>query len=830
MGRSRSSFRTLLREAIILPLIFTFILSGLFIWQIQKLQQSSRLVSHSDHVIAKANILLRMQIDAQSSIRGYIITKEKKYLIPYEYNASIYNTYSEELLYLTSDDQEQNQLIAHTIGLTEKWFIYAEEVLRSISKGSHGADQITKVATYDLISQIRKNFEIIIDKEESLRNKRVQNDRKTVELATLICISAAALLGIIIFLYSRDIIRKLTTSFESNVRELEKSERRYERASVATRDLIWEWDQEKNAVIWNDAISTEYGYLPSTVENTVEWWTSKIHPDDYKEFFESIRRAVKDKSFNWMAEYRFARADGSYAEVLNRGVLEYNHDQISRVTGAMQDVTLTRSESKKRKEAEAIRDIFFNLPDLLLGVSDHNGYFTKLNESWEKTLGFTLEEILNRPWIEFVHPEDKELSLLERDHIYSGREKANIFVNRFKTKDGGYVWLHWVAEARGQETYFFATDITKLKMVEEEVESSREQLQLITNRIPDFIAYIDRELCYQFVNRAYESWLRRPYSDILGKPTKEVLDAQTFEKSYPHMLKVLEGEACRFENTIHDQDGALKYVDVEYVPDHDYKTGKVRGFILIAHDTTESKRTEKELKNALAIKDIFLSVASHELKTPLTTLQLQHQLAKRRAFLTDGSVDKEVVCKLLDHSEKSIGRLTRLIDDMLDVSRISTGKLKLRKEQFDLCELAREVMDRMQPLFLQEGIQGSTDCEGVIVGEWDRFRIEQVVSNLINNAIKYGGKSPVIIKVRKDEDSAYLSVVDHGPGISQEDQERIFQRFERAAEDASGLGLGLYICQEIISIHHGKILIESDVGKGASFIIKIPLHDGSQDN
>lgn len=828
MPKSQSLFKKLLRQAIILPLVFTFVLSIVFIWQIQRLQTSSRLVAHSNNVIAKSNDLLKMLIDAQSSVRGYMITKEKKYLFPYDINKSRFKEKAQDLLKLTADNPEQIGVLTETVNLSDKWFLYAEEILENAEKGFFKAETGVKLATYEIVTKIKQNFEEVITREEDIRNKRIRNDSRTVELATMICISAAALLGIVIFLYSRDIIQKLNASFKKNLNELEDSEARYQRASLATRDLIWEWDLKKNTIVSNEVISSEYGHDPLVVEDSIRWWNFRIHPEDYKRVFQEVAEAIKHKQNYLTSEYRFQRADGTYADVWNRGIIEYHLGQATRITGAMQDLTSLRQENQKRLEAEAVRDIFFNIPDLLLGVASREGYFIRLNESWKKILGYSMEELLGRPWVDFVHPDDVDASLFEKDRLNSGEgNNTEIFVNRYQNKEGKYVWLHWVTEARKEGIYFFATDITKLKEIEMAVESSREQLQLITNRIPAFISYVDLHLRYQFVNRAYEQWLGKPLDKIIGIPVKDILDAKTYEKSLPNMEKVLRGEPCRFENTIFDQNGELKYVDVEYVPDFDIRANSVRGFILIAHDTTERKKTEKDLKGALAVKDTFLSVASHELKTPLTTLQLQHQLARRRGVKDNGDIDREVVMKLLDQSEKSIGRLNRLIDDMLDVSRISTGKLRLRLESFDLCDLAREVLERMQPLLQQENVEVSLDCHGEVLGVWDRFRIEQVLSNLMNNALKYGKKTPIKIQVSQDQGDAYFSVQDHGPGISREDQARIFQRFERAAEDLSGLGLGLFICQEIVDRHHGKILIESELGKGAKFIVRLPIEDQS---
>jgi signal transduction histidine kinase len=163
---------------------------------------------------------------------------------------------------------------------------------------------------------------------------------------------------------------------------------------------------------------------------------------------------------------------------------------------------------------------------------------------------------------------------------------------------------------------------------------------------------------------------------------------------------------------------------------------------------------------------------------------------------------------------------------MLDVSRIRTGKLLLEKDQHDLFEITRFVIERMAVQFQASGIDLPTIRHSEAVeGKWDRFRLEQVITNLLTNAIRYGQGKPIEIDIRKVNDRAILSVKDQGYGISKQDQHRIFDRFERAinASEVSGMGLGLFITKEIIKAHQGEISVESEPGKGAIFIVDLPL-------
>ncbi len=236
-------------------------------------------------------------------------------------------------------------------------------------------------------------------------------------------------------------------------------------------------------------------------------------------------------------------------------------------------------------------------------------------------------------------------------------------------------------------------------------------------------------------------------------------------------------------------------------------------------------KAQAELQQAVQIRDEFMSIASHELKTPLTSLMLQSQMRKRNLRKADpAAFTLERLAKMFDTDERQIQRITRLIDDMLDISRISSGKLSMNIEQFDLCELIRDLVERSSEQFVAAGCLVKFEVCQSAVGSWDRFRIEQVVMNLLTNAMRYGAGKPIVIRVKLDQDRARIVVHNQGRGIAKEDHERIFQRFERAVSgnEISGLGLGLYIVRQIMEAHHGSIRVESELDQGATFIVELP--------
>lgn len=223
-----------------------------------------------------------------------------------------------------------------------------------------------------------------------------------------------------------------------------------------------------------------------------------------------------------------------------------------------------------------------------------------------------------------------------------------------------------------------------------------------------------------------------------------------------------------------------------------------------------------EAKRALELREEFLSTCSNELKTPLTALKLQVQLAKRQS--------ESAVNGLLEMCEAQIGRIERLVDDMIDVTRIQSGTLTLKPTQFDLRGLVADVLDSLRPRFAAAGVEVQFPEGLSVLGTWDPDRIEQVIEALLANAIRYGSKKPVTISLRQMGDGAILEIQDRGIGIPREKLPKIFDRFERAAPSQyyGGLGLGLYIARRVVEAHGGAISVTSELGQGSTFKVVLP--------
>ncbi|WP_158501586.1 ATP-binding protein [Vitiosangium sp. GDMCC 1.1324] len=379
----------------------------------------------------------------------------------------------------------------------------------------------------------------------------------------------------------------------------------------------------------------------------------------------------------------------------------------------------------------------------------------------------------------------------------------------------------------------FARLLAERQRAEDSLRESEERFRIIFEQASVGIAQVARDGRFALVNPKLCA--------ILGYTAEELRELTWDRITFPEDLatslvqkRLLEepgAPARTWEKRYVRKDGAVVWANLSSVAMRN-PAGGIECFISVFQDITENKRAEEErvrlyqqAQEAIRARDVFLAVASHELKTPLTSLQLSLQQGLRGLRHQElVSIHGGKALAQLNLAETQSRRLGALINELLDVSRLATRGPELHLERVDLEDLARRVVAQDEARAARSGSKLVLETRGPAVGRWDASRLEQVLLNLLSNAIKFGEGKPIEVKVDCDEERAKLEVSDQGIGISPEALTRIFERFERAVPERhyGGLGLGLWIARQIVLAHGGTLWVESAVGKGSTFHLQLP--------
>ncbi len=500
----------------------------------------------------------------------------------------------------------------------------------------------------------------------------------------------------------------------------------------------------------------------------------------------------------------------------------------------LEDERLRRARSDER-----FRVIVDAVKDYAIFMLGPTGHIETWNRGAELIKGYQASEVIGKRIDIFYPPEDRDrgkpdylLGLAVRD----GRVEDEGWRVR---KDGTRFWADVVITALRSDSGALlgfskvTRDLTHRRAVEEDLRRSEERFRLLIDAVEDYAIFmLDREGRVATWNAAAERINGYPAREIIGRDSKvfrlpeDVADGRCErELEIARRVGRFEEEGWRVR-----KDGTRFWANVVLTAIHD-KTGELIGYAKVTRDLTERRRLDDErlqrvrAEEALRVRDEFLSIASHELKTPLTSLQIE--LYAMRERLNEAAADQRLSRKL-DRASRNADRLSGLIDTLLDVSRIATGRLTLKPERFDLVDSLRLVIDGMRSTATRAGCELRLECPAggeAICGTWDRLRLEQVVMNLLSNAFKYGAGQPVTVSVSALGREAVLKVSDKGPGVAEKDVHRIFDRFERASpmRHYGGLGLGLYVSREIVRAEHGSIAVHNLAEGGACFEVHLPV-------
>ena len=622
-----------------------------------------------------------------------------------------------------------------------------------------------------------------------------------------------------------------------NITELRRQEGLFKTLANSVPQLIWSTDNDGNYIYFSEQWKDFSGLDPEQIKNL--GFRDIVHPEDLQTVIMAWTNARKTGQ-NFSYEYRLRDKHGTYHWflVMAKPMID-GSGKVYRWFGSATDIQLQKElqhsliatqdnmvRSKRRFDlvADAVEmGIWFcDLPFDRLTWSD-----TVKKHFWLKPS----DDVFITTFYDQIHPDDREVTRGKIDYAITHKAPYD---TTFRTvgpeKQIKYIraigWTDYDANNNPKRFDGITFDITDSVLAMKKLQSSEERYEmasratreviwdwnLVTNDV-DWNASLVSELGYTETDRKGNSqwWNDHIHPDDRERVVHgihEVID--TKETYWTDTYRYLRSNGSYAD--IRDQGYVL------------FEAGKAVRMIGAMQDESIRNKHLLEIQKAISARDEFLSIASHELKTPVTSMHLQMQMIKRK--LDKGELlEPKYIERINQLALRQCKHLTSLIDDMLDVSRISAGKMNFNFSEIELDRVVAGAMENFSVNLEEKNIPVESKIEPGIKIKGDVFRLEQVVYNLLTNALKYGLGKPIEISVFREKNFGVIEVKDYGMGITRENLARIFDRFERviSSTNINGLGLGLFISKEIIISHEGYLSVDSKIGEGSTFTVRFPL-------
>ncbi|EFH88802.1 PAS domain S-box protein [Ktedonobacter racemifer] len=555
-------------------------------------------------------------------------------------------------------------------------------------------------------------------------------------------------------------------------------------------------------------------------------WLQAIHPDDQQRVLEVWQHSVQTGR-PYETELRLRQGTtGAYRWFLVRA-MQHKDDQGTTLKwfGTCTDIDDQKQAEQRLKASEENWRVLAETVPQLVWTTRPDGRVDYCNQRFCEYMHAAFEQLQGYGWRQFLHPEDVERVVALRHHTL---ETGEPFESEHRFRNGRTGAYHWflargmpVRNEAGQIVKWFGTctDIDDQKRIEEALRQSQKRIRaLIDSNIIGIVSVEGEEDVLVEANNAYLHMTGYTQEDVRSR-TLNVERTTPSEQAhlFHHALQELaaRGQHTPFETELVCKDGSRLPVLVGGVIFQECPR-QIIGFVL---DNSARKELEQR-------KDDFISMASHELRSPLTAMKLQTTLLHRQ--LAKQGIPASAPA--LSSMETQINKVSRLVEELLDVSKIQAGRLEYRQETVDLDALLWEIADTMQQTHPSYRILVHGAVRASLMA--DRDRLGQVFTNLLSNAVKYSPDAQTVeMDLSTSQETVTIRVHDHGLGIPREQREKIFDRFYRATGPSQkaipGLGMGLYIVAEIVKHHGGTIMVESTVGKGSTFTVTIPRNRDS---
>jgi PAS domain S-box-containing protein len=856
---------------------------------IRQLLDNDAQVTHSHTVLNEAQTLLTALVNAESSQRGYLITGQEPYLDPYNSAVASFNDHLAHLKSLTSDNPEQQGRLG-TIESDARQRL--DQLARGIDlrrrQDFNAVQQYILSGTgRQTMDTVRGDLEAFIATEQTLLNQRTasleESAGQTIAFSVVLAGIDLALLGLAFYFVRRDV----TNRSRAEAARLQTTLASIGDAVITTDAagrVTFMNTVAQGLTGWSQADAA--GQDLARVFNIVNEDTrAEVESPVVKVIREGMIVGLANHTLLLARDGTEHPIDDSGAPIRDasgtiNGVVLVFRDISERKAAEAERADLLAREQAARAAAEASEQYYRFLAESIpqiVWTARLDGWRDYYNQRWQAFSGLSFEQTQGWGWEVALHPDDRQRSLeLWRRSLQSGDPYESEY--RFRRADGVYRWHLSRAmparDAQGRIIKWFgtSTDIDDQKRTRRTLEVLAEASAVLASSldyeetvaavarmvVPDLadwcavdvldengelqrlaVAHVDPAK----VTWAHELWRRfppdktaptGPYTIIRTGQTEylpEITEEMLAPVTDPELLDIIHtiGFTSVITAPLTVRNRTLGVFTLVTAESHRrYTEADVR----LAEDLArraamaiDNARLYREAQDAVRMRDQFLSIAAHELKTPLTSMLGYTQLVQRRTQ-REGTLNARDQ-RALGLVAEQAGRLNRMVASLLDLSRLETGQLSIERTPVDLRALAQRLVEEVQPTLDQHRLV-LQDAPAPLLIEGDALRLEQVLQNLIQNAVKYDPEgSPITVTVEPRGAMACVAVTDQGIGIPEPAQAQLFSRFYRAPnvdpQQISGMGLGLYVVKEIVALHGGTVEVTSTEGHGSTFTICLPL-------
>ncbi|MGB3655473.1 MAG: PAS domain S-box protein, partial [Rivularia sp. (in: cyanobacteria)] len=600
--------------------------------------------------------------------------------------------------------------------------------------------------------------------------------------------------------------------------QLRESERRLRRLVESNMFGVVLGDSFGGLHYANDYLLNIIGYTSAEIDNGEVRW-DELTPPEFAALDDKAIEEVSTKGVCTPYEKEFRHKDGRRIPILiGAALLNEPFNKNQEIVAFVLDLT-------QLKQVIQERDRFFNLSLDIMTIANLEGYFTSVNPALERTLGLTSAEITTKPYLDFVHPDDIAATVAEAQKLSQGFNTIG-FENRYRCKDGSYHWFSWNVSAFPEQQVFYcvARDVTAQKQTELALRESELNFRTLANSMPQIVWTARPDGFLDYYNQRWFDYTGMTLEQTQGWGWEPVLHPEDVQ-----MCVDVWSESVRTGNEYsieyrfrRAKDGEYRWFLGRAIPLRN-ENGQIVKWFGSCTDIHDQKCAQEAAEQANRIKDEFLAVLSHELRTPL------NPILGWAKILQKGNLNPKKTEIALETIERNAKLQTQLIDDLLDISRILQGKLRLNEASVNLATVIQSALETVRLAAEAKSIHIHTaKASEVGIVNGDEGRLQQVIWNMLSNAVKFTPKGGHIwITLTQVENYAQIQIKDTGKGIKKEFLPYLFEHFRQ--EDSAttrkfgGLGLGLAIVRQLVELHGGTVTADSaGVGQGAIFTVEIP--------